>query len=163
VFYIKTIGSVMLFFSSLPIEILIPDPKDSRRIASLACLENYYIGGQLGNDIQDLTRPEPSGLLRLSDIRNGLVTIPIQKLWGNLDEIEKRTFENIFGQKKLEDYEYKAIELMIAKYNLAEQVIMDISECYDRAINYASTVMNPCDHQIFKSLCESQKARFLAK
>jgi len=150
------------FLSSFPIKILIHDPKNPQRIASLACLENYYIGGQLGNDIQDLTRPEPNGLLRLSDIRNGLVTIPIQKLWSNLDETEKQIFGKIFGRNKLNDYEYKAIELMVAKYSLAEQVIMDISEYYDRAINYASVVMNPYDHRVFKSLCESQKAKFLA-
>ncbi len=151
------------FFSSLPIEVLLPDPKDPRRIASLACLENYYIGGQLGNDIQDLTRPEPNGLLRLSDIKNGLVTIPIQKLWSQLDESEKQTFEKVFGRKELDDSGYRAIKLMVEKYNLAEQIVMDISESYNKAINQAAGAMNPDDQQVFKSLCESQKAKFLAR
>lgn len=151
------------FFSSLPIEILLPDSKDPRRIASLACLENYYIGGQLGNDIQDLTRPEASGLLRLSDIKNGLVTIPIQKLWSQLAESEKQIFERVFGHKEIDGTGYDAIKLMVEKYGLAQQVIMDISESYNKAINLSTEVMNPDDQQVFKSLCESQKAKFLAK
>lgn len=151
------------FFSSLPIELLLPDLRDPQRIASLACLENYYIGGQLGNDIQDLTRPEPNGLLRLSDIKNGLVTIPIQKLWDQLSESEKQTFKRVFGQKELDYTGYDAVKLMVEKYGLAQQVIMDISQSYNKAIVRSTEVMNPDNQQVFKSLCESQKAKFLAK
>ncbi|PJC80403.1 hypothetical protein CO009_01975 [Candidatus Shapirobacteria bacterium CG_4_8_14_3_um_filter_35_11] len=151
------------FFSALPIEVLLPNLDDKTRQAGLACLEHYYIGGQLGNDLQDLIRPEADGKLRLSDVRNGLVTIPIQKLWSQLNESEKPDFEKAFGSKDFDEADHDAIKTMVENHSLGEQVIVDITQSYEQAKRLSAVVMSGDDQQIFESLCESQKSKFLAK
>lgn len=151
------------FFSSLPMEILLPDPENKTRQTAITCLENYYIGGQLGNDLQDLTRTGADGRLRLSDIRNGLVTIPIQQLWGVLDATEKQIFDRVFGNKVIDDAGYKAIIEMVENHKLGDQVLSEISVSYNQAKRLSTKVMSEDDSRIFASLCESQKKKFLAK
>lgn len=148
------------FFSALPIEALIPNPEDSARKAALASLEHYYIGGQLGNDLQDLTRVEADGKLRMSDVKNGLVTIPIQKLWTVLDTKEKTIFESVFGKKDMDDEGFEAISRMVEVHHLRDQILADISDSYDQAKTLSTAVMSKDDSRIFAALCESQKRKF---
>lgn len=149
------------FFSATPLEIIGTfSPDKAEELASGGnALETYYLGGQIGNDLDDLFGGA-GRKQKYSDIRSGLVTIPIKIMWDSLDETEKAGFLSVFGKGELTDDEQRQLGNYLAKYDIFDKSIQMIQGKYEQAQKDLSLLLTDNDMEVFSGLCQQQLKKF---
>jgi len=87
------------------------------RAKALSAIEDLNIAGQILNDIKDLLPNYSWNRKGFSDVRNGLLTLPILHLLRGLDSNEQEIFKRIFGGKTLSEEESRFLMFVIRKTN----------------------------------------------
>lgn len=149
------------FFSAAPMEILAAVYIDKSQVLVEAGsgLETYYLGGQIGNDLDDLFGGA-GRTKKYSDIRSGLVTLPIKIMWDRMDKVDRVNFMNLFGKGELSEEESTMIEGLLEKHQIFEKSMRLIEEKYAQAKVRLRKTFTPDDFEIFESLCEQQLKKF---
>lgn len=93
------------FHTAFPVELLFHDEKSPQKKAALDAITYVNLAGQILNDLKDMSPIYAWVRTGFSDIRNGLVTLPVKVLWEGLDNSQKEKFMSLFGQGSLTDLE----------------------------------------------------------
>lgn len=149
------------FFSEAPMAMLAtinPDKKSELHSAGMA-LETYYLGGQIGNDLDDLFGGA-GRTKRFSDIKSGLVTIPLRIMWSDMEEPDREKFMMVFGKGEFSEQDEIIINSLLEKYRVFEKSIDLIKEKYKQAIEVVGTFLDEKQSGVFNSLCVKQLEKF---
>lgn len=107
------------FHTTFPLCLIYKGGTEKRKKA-LSALEDLNIAGQILNDIKDFLSEYNWNRQGFSDVRNGLVTLPIKYLWEKMDPKEQTFFKGLFGKKALREEESKFIAEAIRKTSALE-------------------------------------------
>ncbi len=132
------------FHSAFPLYALY-DPK----VISLQDLEGMSLGirifnqaGQLINDTRDVLPGAKDGTSRLSDFREGQVTVALKCLYSNLTDADKKFFSNAFGTKTIDYYTIRRIGAMAGSGNFRDQMRRRINDTYARGFSVLCMYMS---------------------
>ncbi len=149
------------FLSGLPTTIIfghqdkIGSPAYKNALLGLQLLNQT---SQLLNDLKDLDQRDiyqrgPS------DIRNGLVTLPIKLLFESMNREEQSQFEQVFGQSNLSGEDKLFLAGVLVKYPVWELIKRRVLDGYTRALNLLSTVVAEEDFSWFNRWVEYKLCR----
>jgi geranylgeranyl pyrophosphate synthase len=122
-------------------------------------LQAYNQGGQIGNDLNDLT-PKANGRYRFSDIKNGQVTLPISLLYTRLDETQREYFLSRFGNRDLTKDEAAQIRGFIEGQGIIDLGLEVIRQRYETARTLLKGNLSEEWQTCFDSLCTLQMQKF---
>ena len=84
------------------------------------------MAGQILNDVKDLVSTNLYGRKSFSDIRGGIMTIPLVMLYKGLNEEQKRYFCSIFGHRDLTNNElenfHEIVYTKLPRFEIFERV-----------------------------------------
>ncbi len=98
--------------------------------------------GQLINDTRDLLPADDSGISRLSDFREGRVTVALKCLYSNLIDEDKKKFDRMFGKPGLNDLSKFQVGELTNNSNFRSQMKRRIVDTYSRGCNILSPFMS---------------------
>ncbi|PIQ71556.1 hypothetical protein COV87_02720 [Candidatus Roizmanbacteria bacterium CG11_big_fil_rev_8_21_14_0_20_37_16] len=149
------------FFSEAPMSMLAtiyPDKESKLRSAGIA-LETYYLGGQIGNDLDDLFGGA-GRTKRFSDVKSGLVTIPLRLMWSDMEELDREKFMMVFGKGELSVQDEVMIDSLLEKYRVFEKSMDLIKEKYSQASETMGNFLDEKQNSVFNTLCAKQLEKF---
>lgn len=132
------------FHTTAPVEILwrFSDKKGNKETA-IAAMREVNLAGQILNDIKDFL-PEYSWLREgFSDVRSGLVTLPINRLWSLLNQEKRRGFSSIFGKRELETEEIDFLRACIEETGVMGLLKGEIAGLYTSSLGNYNQVIGP--------------------
>lgn len=134
------------FHTTLPVSLMtLGETRSPSPVTALEAITKVNLAGQILNDVKDLS---PNfGWIRqgLSDVRTGVVTLPLAMLWCELSDDEKRKFRSIFGSDDLDQEKHQYIISLIRKTNTIKRTYEIIEEYYQASANAFREVLSPED------------------
>lgn len=150
------------FFSKFPVDAaflkFLPEKKSERR-ATIGSLVDYYYGGQIGNDLQDLSISGYS-TYRFSDLRNSQASVPLIMLWRTLSHREKQWVSTLRGRARLESLEIEMLSGLIENNGIFQKSLKLIELAYERAQHRLMNSLATNELNWMKLLCRSQLNKF---
>ncbi len=123
--------------------------------SSILFIRNLNLGSQLLNDLKDIDDYYDRGY---SDIRNGVVTVPISHLFASLSAGEQKVFLRIYGSKRdLTATEQEFIVKMVNKYDVVSDTVRRINAHYASAEQVARDLFSTNDFVLVQSWIEYKK------
>lgn len=123
------------------------DPKMDE--TAIVFIRNLNLASQLLNDLKDIDDFYDRGY---SDIRNGVVTVPILCLYTALSDEEKQTFLELFGSKHgLTTLEQQFVVRMVKKYDAVSSTVRRIFDHYTEAEEIAKKIFSPDTFDLIQS------------
>lgn len=150
------------FFTTFPLvaAFALHQPQNTQKANECALgLQAYNQGGQIGNDLNDLT-PKADGRYRFSDIKNGQVTLPIFLLYARLDETQREYFLSRFGKRDLTAEEATQIREFIEDHGIIDLGLEAIWQQYETARALLKCNLSEEWQVCFDSLCALQMQKF---
>lgn len=112
------------------------------------------LAGQVLNDLKDFGSEGWFGRESFSDIRSGLVTLPVKALWESLSQKEQKTLSSIFGRGRVSERDKHFINSATRKYRVCEDVVREALAWYEVFIDCASQVVRPTYFSYFEKWYE---------
>lgn len=144
------------FHTTFPVEALFSISGGSGdKDRAINALRQVNLAGQILNDIKDFLPEYRWVRPGFSDIRNGLVTVPIKFLWDSMEEEERRIFLEIFGKGKMNDWEQDFIQKSLEKsrtFGLLKKIVADIY--HSSWVNFQQVVSQESFRNWFKMWVE---------
>lgn len=123
--------------------------------SSIIFIRNLNLASQLLNDLKDIDDYYDRGY---SDIRNGVVTVPISHLYASLSTEEQEAFLRIYGSKRdFTKAEQEFIVEMVNKYDVASDTVRRINAHYALAEQMARDLFSANDFVLVQSWIEYKK------
>jgi len=104
--------------------------EEKEREDAVKALREVNLAGQILNDFKDLTSQYCWIRAGFSDIRGGLVTVPIRYVWEKLNEEEKAKFQRVFGNNNFDESSRKFLEDCFSPDGRWEPLRVYIRELY---------------------------------
>lgn len=123
--------------------VLGPDSEAPEMRLALEGMRAVNLAGQILNDLKDCGSEDWFGRDSFSDIRSGLVTLPVRILWECLSRKELRHFLAIFGRGQISKSDARFISHSIQKYRVREKVVQEALSWYEVFIDHISQIINP--------------------
>lgn len=122
---------------------------------SIIFIRNLNLASQLLNDLKDIDDFYDRGY---SDIRNGVVTVPISHLYASLSADEQGAFLRIYGSKQdLTPTDQVFIATMVNKYDVVSDTVRRINAHYASAEQIARDLFSTNDFALVQSWIEYKK------
>lgn len=122
---------------------------------SIIFIRNLNLASQLLNDLKDIDDYYDRGY---SDIRNGVVTVPISHLFTSLSAGEQEAFLRIYGSKRdFTTVEQGFIVEMVNKYDVVSDTVRRINAHYASAEQMARDLFSTNDFVLVQSWIEYKK------
>lgn len=122
---------------------------------SILFIRNLNLASQLLNDLKDIDDYYKRGY---SDIRNGVVTVPISHLYSSLSPEERTVFLSIYGSKRdLTTAEQEFIVTLVTKYDVVSDTVSRIETHYASAEEIAACIFPSNDFLLVQSWIEYKK------
>lgn len=122
---------------------------------SIIFIRNLNLASQLLNDLKDIDDYYNRGY---SDIRNGVVTVPISHLFASLSAEEQEAFLRIYGSKRdFTTAEQEFIVEMVNKYDVVSETVRRINAHYASAEQMARDLFSANDFVLVRSWIEYKK------
>jgi len=139
------------FHTAFPVEVLYSISAKGDKEKAISALREVNLAGQILNDIKDFLPEYQWARLGFSDIRNGLVTVPIKSLWNLMEENERKIFLSIFGSGKISSSDKDFIEKSIKKTNILASLKTYIVDLYNSSLrNFQQVVSQESLQHCFK-------------
>ncbi len=117
--------------------------------AAIDFIKNLNLASQLLNDLKDIDDFYNRGY---SDIRNGVVTVPISDLYMILSEEEQQTFLKMYGSKRdLTGDDKEFIVKVVDTYDVASNTVKRILAHYATAEEIARNLLSQDDFTLVQS------------
>lgn len=130
-----------LFHTGLPFALL--DQDQYGNSPAFQALENVNLAGQVLNDLKDIS-PKYAWLREgFSDIRLGIMTLPVAILLGVISGEEKKFFLSIFGLGKLSELDRVRLIRMFSESGAVEDASREAEKLYDVSLTQFRSVLNP--------------------
>lgn len=108
------------------------------------------LGGQILNDLKDFRGDRWYGRDGLSDIRSGLVTVPIKVLWDLMSLEERVDFSSLFGKGTINHAEYDFVLGLYEKYELETRLVSTTRRYYDLFLRLSEQIIDPTYQPYFR-------------
>lgn len=132
------------FHCEYPLRVLSPTLTVDERLAlAIEGLHFVNLGGQILNDLKDLVISDLYGRPPLSDIKGGIVTIPLLRVYRNSTEEEKALLEYCLGQPTLVDQNIGPIIDIVALRLPKEDTYALVGKYYQRFLDLMGQVISP--------------------
>ena len=123
--------------------------------SAILFIRNLNLASQLLNDLKDIDDYYNRGY---SDIRNGVVTVPISHLYASLSAEEQEAFLRVYGSKRdLTTTEQKCIVEMVNKHDVVSDTVRRINTHYALAEQMAHDLFLTNDFVLVQSWIEYKK------
>lgn len=117
---------------------------------ALEGMQAVNLAGQILNDLKDFGSESWFGRDSFSDVRSGLVTLPVEILWECLSCEERERFLAIFGCGQISESAARFINLSVQKYKVREKVVREALSWYEVFIDRMGRVIDPLYLSYFK-------------
>lgn len=105
--------------------------------------------GQILNDLKDVVPSDIYGRQLFSDIKSGVLTVPLSIMLQELSAFEMRNFSEIFGKGNLTETEVNYIEHLILDKLNVDAVLEIVFSTYDLFLERAKALIYPGDLMAF--------------
>lgn len=133
------------FHTSLPVHLLHLDTtnSDTHRQKAITAICAVNLGGQILNDIKDFLAQFSWQRPGFSDVRNGLVTVPLNILWQKMGSTDREKFSLIFGKGSLDQPEQDFLLASLSRTGALDLAAQKAEELYRQGFEAFSEVVNP--------------------
>ncbi len=119
------------------------DSENPKMELALEGVRAVNLAGQVLNDLKDFGSESWFGRDSFSDVRSGLVTLPVEILWGCLSNKEQGRFLAVFGRGQIPEGEARFISHSIQKYKVCEKTVQESLSWYEVFIDRVSQIIDP--------------------
>lgn len=127
-----------------------PDSENPKMKLALEGIRAVNLAGQVLNDLKDFGSESWFGRDSFSDVRSGLVTLPVEILWEYLSNKERERFLTVFGRGQISENDVRFISRSIQKYKVCEKVAQEALSWYEVFIDRMVRVITPLYLSYFK-------------
>jgi len=138
------------FHDKFAVLVVFGDSETLEMKLALEGMQAVNLAGQILNDLKDFGSESWFGRDSFSDVRSGLVTLPVEILWGCLSNKERERFLAVFGRGQISEGDARFVSHSIQKYKICEKVVREALVWYKVFIDHMNQVIDSSYLSYFK-------------
>jgi geranylgeranyl pyrophosphate synthase len=131
------------FHDRFAVRVVFGDSDASKMKLALEGMRAVNLAGQILNDLKDFSSESWFGRDSFSDVRSGLVTLPVEILWECLSNKERERFLAVFGRGQISENDASVVGHSIQKYKVRERTVREALSWYEVFIDRMTHIINP--------------------